>query len=216
MDYVQQEVSDISEVIDQVEGTDPLNAVRPSPRVPKGKKGGRGIRLGALVVGALFVAFATFLATRKPASTQSSPSPLLFRSAPVLSGPLLDGGKTMSLSNIRGKFVLVNFFASWCSSCKTEMPQLVAFAKSEANTVEVLGVDYDDQSSSAVSFLGSYGAKWPVIVDANGQSALRWGVSEPPESFLVAPDGKVVTKIIGPVTARELSLLVQIAQSKGY
>lgn len=96
------------------------------------------------------------------------------------------------------------------------MPQLVSFAKSESNVVQVLGVDYDDESASATSFLSSYGANWPVVVDSNGQTALRWGVTEPPESFLVAPNGKVVTKIIGPITAKQLSVLVQIAKSKGY
>ncbi len=178
-------------------------------------RGSRRIRVVAVLLGVIFVVFAAFLATRKPASTQSAPSPLLFHRAPVLSGPLLSGG-SISLSGYKGRFVLVNFFASWCSSCRTEMPQLVAFAKTESNVVQVLGVDYDDENTSASSFLSSFGAKWPVVVDSSGQTALRWGVSEPPESFLVAPNGTVVTKIIGPVTARQLSILVQIAKSKGY
>ncbi len=178
-------------------------------------QGSRRLRLVATLLGIVFVVFAGFLATRKPASLQSAPSPLLFHSAPALSGPSLFGG-SVSLSNYRGRFVLVNFFASWCASCRTEMPQLVSFAKAESKLVQIFGVDYDDENASAKSFLSAYGANWPVLVDSNGQTALRWGVSEPPESFLIAPNGKVVTKIIGPITAKQLSVLIQIAKSKGY
>ncbi len=206
------EVSSISEPFSADED---LGSDDQSTSVREISRGSRRIRIVATLLGVVFIVFAAFLATRKPASTQSAPSPLLFHSAPVLSGPLLSGGST-SLSDYKGRFVLVNFFASWCSSCKTEMPQLVSFAKSESNVVQVLGVDYDDESASATSFLSSYGANWPVVVDSNGQTALRWGVTEPPESFLVAPNGKVVTKIIGPITAKQLSVLVQIAKSKGY
>lgn len=177
--------------------------------------GVRKFRIIAVLLATVFVVFSVFLASRKTASTQTASSPLLFKVAPQLEGPMLSGQR-VTLLDLRGKFVLVNFFASWCSTCKTEMPQLLAFSKSEARKVVILGVDYDDQNASAKSFMSSYGAKWPVIVDKSGQRALMWGVSQPPESFLVAPDGKVLTRIVGPTTSKQLSNLVSLAIAKGY
>jgi cytochrome c biogenesis protein CcmG/thiol:disulfide interchange protein DsbE len=82
--------------------------------------------------------------------------------------------------------------------------------------VRVLGVDFDDTASLARGFLSSYGASWPAISDTAGQIGLRWGVDEPPESFLIAPSGKVLTKMIGPISAKQIEGLITVATFKGY
>lgn len=166
---------------------------------------------GALVLVGAF----TWLAARAaPASEIQAPSPLLYKPAPRLAGPSLWGSGSVSLTSMRGRYVLVNYFASWCSTCATEEGQLVDLARS--SSVSVLGVDFDDANGAARSFLAHYGAHFPVIVDASGQRALRWGVSAPPESFLVAPSGEVIARIVGPVKAVEVGALVRLAEAKGY
>lgn len=80
----------------------------------------------------------------------------------------------------------------------------------------MLGVDYDDNPASARTFLATYGATWSVISDTQGQRALRWGVDQPPESYLISPKGKVLTKILGAINDKQLTELVHIAQAKGY
>jgi cytochrome c biogenesis protein CcmG/thiol:disulfide interchange protein DsbE len=104
---------------------------------------------------------------------------------------------------MRGGFVLVNFFASWCGPCHTEQPQLVGLS----GQVRVLGVVFQDSATNALHFLRQGGADWPAISDPQGALALEWGVRGPPESYLVSPDGTVVAKVLGPVTASQVDYL---------
>jgi cytochrome c biogenesis protein CcmG/thiol:disulfide interchange protein DsbE len=176
------------------------------------KRRSLAVAAGVLLVG---VGGFTWLAARAtPASEIQAPSPLLYHEAPRLVGPSLWGQGSVSLAQFRGHYVLVNYFASWCSTCATEEAQVAALAR--GGTVGVLGVDFDDQTASARSFLAHFGAHFPVLVDASGQRALAWGVSAPPESFLVSPRGEVLARIVGPLRAREVAALVRLAEAKGY
>ena len=184
-----------------------------SASIANRRAGGTGIKWFGALIAILLLAFSVFVATRTPASTAVEPSPIVQHVAPAISGDTVTGGH-IALSNYRGKFVLVNFFASWCASCAIEEPQLVRFSKSGIG--KVLAVDFQDEDRPAIAFLGRYGANWPAVADPNGQIAVKWGVSAPPESFLVSPSGMVLTKIVGPVTAKELAILVQVAKANGY
>ncbi len=169
--------------------------------------------VGVLIL-AVCVYFAVIAAQTRPAVDQVSPSPLLYRQAPALSGQSLYSSKTLSLRQFRGHFVLVNYFASWCSSCATEEAQIAKLARS--STITVLGVDYDDSPGPAKHFLSLYHARFPVMQDSSGANSLRWGVSAPPESYLIAPNGIVLAKVVGPTTVRIVDALVTLAQEKGY
>ena len=154
----------------------------------------------AVVIGCVMIGFVAVLATRRSAVDQQSRSPLLGKPAPALSSSQFD------LTSLRGKYVLVNFFASWCVPCQQEQPQLVRFAH-EANRA-VVGVLYEDTPSSASSYLSKNGGDWPVVEDADYQHAVDWGVRGPPESYLLNPDGIVLAKFIGQVTAARLDDIV--------
>lgn len=169
--------------------------------------------VGALIL-AVSVYFAVIAAKTRPAVDQISPSPLLYHQAPALVGQSLYSSKTLSLRQFRGHFVLVNYFASWCSSCATEEAQIAKLSRSSA--VTVLGVDYDDSPGPARHFLSLYHAHFPVIQDPSGTNSLRWGVSAPPESYLISPNGVVLAKVVGPTTVRIVDALVTLAQQKGY
>jgi cytochrome c biogenesis protein CcmG/thiol:disulfide interchange protein DsbE len=152
-----------------------------------------------------------FLAQAKSAVDQQSASPLLGKVAPSLSGQDLTG-KAFDLTSLHGKYVLVNFFASWCVPCQQEQPQLVKFAVSGSDRA-VVAVLYQDTSGPALNFLQKNGGSWPALSDDDGQHALDWGVRGPPESYLVNPDGIVLAKFVGQVTADRLSQLVQQAKA---
>lgn len=171
--------------------------------------------LAVSATGLLAVAFSIFVATRSPASTQVVPSPLLGRVAPTTKGPLLGGGE-LSLDSLRGSMVLVSFYASWCPSCVQQEQQLVRFSQAESQGVKIVSIDFDDQDAAGLNFLRSAGASWPAISDPAGQIALSWGVDGPPETFLVSAGGKVITKVIGAASSKELLNLVALAQAKGY
>ncbi|HZT64404.1 MAG TPA: TlpA disulfide reductase family protein [Acidimicrobiales bacterium] len=156
---------------------------------------GRTLRIVAVVVGVIAAAFIAVLATRQPTEVGQAASPLLGQPAPQIDGASLDG-QPVSLASLQGHYVLVNFFASWCGPCHTELPNLVALARAHPD-LKVIGVAFNDSSTSASGFLASGGAEWPAVADPDEHIALSYGVRAPPESYLVDPEGMVVAKIIG-------------------
>ncbi len=152
-----------------------------------------------MVVGALIAV----LATRPPAPYTEVATPLLGKSAPSVSGATLQGDH-FALSSLRGRWVLLNFFASWCPPCEQEQPDLVKFAfehdRRGADDAAVVGVVFDDSVSGARQFLATSGATWPVVSDPGGQIALDYGVRGPPETFIISPSGVVVAHLDGAVT----------------
>jgi cytochrome c biogenesis protein CcmG, thiol:disulfide interchange protein DsbE len=150
-----------------------------------------------MVAGALVAVLAT-----SPSSTYTEvQTPLLGKPAPAVSGTTLSGGH-FALSSLRGRWVFVNFFASWCPPCQQEEPDLVAFAYQhrKAGDAALVSVVYSDTVSNARAFLAQAGATWPAVVDPGGQIALDYGVRDPPETFLISPGGVVLVHLDGAVT----------------
>jgi cytochrome c biogenesis protein CcmG/thiol:disulfide interchange protein DsbE len=173
----------------------------------------RWVAAVALVVGAALVAV---LATRPPATATEVDTPLVGQAAPPINGTTL-AGAPFRLSALRGRWVIVNFFASWCPPCQQEQPELVAFAyahRSPGDTA-LVGVVFDDSASTARGFMRSTGASWPGVVDPGGQIALDYGVRGPPETFFVSPKGTVVAHFDGPMTNASLDYWLARAQGGG-
>jgi len=157
------------------------------------------VTAGIAVVIALLV---VVLATRKPATDRLVKSPLVGKDAPAISTTTIDGSSRYALADQQGKWVLVNFFATWCVPCQREHSELVQFANAHAatNDAAVVSVVFSDEVSNVVSYFKQRGGGWPVVRDDNGAIATAWGVARVPESYLVAPNGLVVIKITGGVT----------------
>lgn len=125
--------------------------------------------------------------------------------APAPTLQRLEGGGTGSLAQYRGRWVLVNFWSSWCVPCRQESPTLNEFEEKHGDKdFTVLGIDYRDLSGDGRAFLRSYGIHYPQLRDSDGEAAHEYGTSGVPENFLVDPKGIVRLHIIGPVTARSL------------
>jgi cytochrome c biogenesis protein CcmG/thiol:disulfide interchange protein DsbE len=162
-----------------------------------------------LVVLAIVGFLVVVLATREPAANRIAESPLVGRTAPAVVGTTLDGD-TYDLADHAGQWVLVNFFATWCAPCRQEHDDLVAFHASHGDLgdAEVVSVVFSDDIGDARRFFDENGAPFPVIVSDEGDIALDYGVAKVPESYLVSPDGVIVAKIIGGVTAEGLDDLL--------
>ncbi len=122
--------------------------------------------------------------------------------APELSGATADGG-TVDIEELRGDWLLVNFFATWCAPCVEEHPQLTALSENSPSGLNVVSVAFDEPAATIVEFFETHGGDWPVVTESEG-IPLDWGVIGLPESFLVSPEGEVVEKYSGGVTAAEI------------
>ena len=171
-------------------------------------RGGRSrlARNAAIVVGLVMVALIVLLATRgtsKPISSR-----IVGQAAPDFTGSTLDGS-TFRMSNHRGEWVLVNFFATWCTPCRLEDPQIQQFVESHrTDPVQVVSVAFSDDADSIRDYWVKERNTWPVIANDTGLIALDYGVTKVPESYMVAPSGLVVAGFFGGVTADGLDAVI--------
>jgi cytochrome c biogenesis protein CcmG/thiol:disulfide interchange protein DsbE len=133
--------------------------------------------------------------------------------APAFELDELDGSGQVSLADLRGKAVVVNFWASWCAPCKDEAPTLeAAWQKWRDQDVVVVGVDPQDLKSDARGFVERYGITYPVVYDKDQWTWGRYGLSGLPETWFVDRQGRLVGEHVeGPVTAEELDRNIRIA-----
>ena len=112
-------------------------------------------------------------------------------------------GETISLTDLRGQGVVLNFWASWCIPCRDEAPLLEATWRREQNNgIILIGLDYLDQEPAAKKFLAEFNITYPNGPDLQSQAARRYGIKAVPETFFIGPDGRIVDKIIGPISSQ--------------
>ncbi|HUF05787.1 MAG TPA: TlpA disulfide reductase family protein [Candidatus Binatia bacterium] len=124
--------------------------------------------------------------------------------APDFSLADLDG-TLIRLSELRGRPVVVNFWASWCQPCAEEFPLLRDAAERHAAAdLVVIGVVYQDRTSAARGFMDRNGGTWQAAMDPDGRVAGAYGILGPPETFFIGRDGTIVARQIGQFSAASL------------
>ena len=140
-------------------------------------------------------------------------SPMIGRTAPVFTLPPVDGGAPVSLAALRGKPVVINFWATWCVPCYEEHGVLVDAARREGGGAHFLGVVYEDDADRVKDFLERQGKAYPSLLDDDGKAAMSYGVYGVPETFFVDAEGKIASKFTGPLTPSVLA--EHLAKARG-
>ncbi len=185
-----------------------------APSPVRGRHTARWVAVAILVIAAGLIAV---LATRPSATTVEAQSPLISHPAPPVDGQTVDG-REFHLPRAPGRYVVLNFFASWCTPCQIETPDLVAFQfQHQANgDASVVSVVFNDTTAAARQYQAKVGVTWPTLADADGALALAYGVRENPTTYLISPRGRVVASVLGGVTATGLDHLIARAEASGY
>jgi cytochrome c biogenesis protein CcmG, thiol:disulfide interchange protein DsbE len=127
--------------------------------------------------------------------------------------PKLQGAGQTSLRDLRGRVVVLNFWASWCGPCENEAPTLqkaqARLARGDAGTV--LGVTYKDDASASRDFVRKYGVTYPSLRDDRLRLAPKWGTTKLPETFVLDRSGRVVALSRGEVDGRFLDRAIDRA-----
>ena len=182
------------------------------PQRPLSKGPGRR---KSLIVGAVIlvnVGLLAFLLTQllTPATTPSS-DPIVGHPATGFTLSALESANekgVLSLSDFKGKPIVLNFWASWCVPCKEELPLLENTWKqmqAQGKDVIFIGIDYQESSSAATNFLQQNGVTYPAALDASGSVASTYGIASLPDTFFINRDGIVVSKELRELTAQVLS-----------
>jgi len=185
------------------------------------KKSGMPRRIVVLLPLAFFLALAVLFLFRLGAGDSSRvPSALIGKPAPETNLPPLAGlerdGKPvpgLNAADFKGAVTLLSVWASWCVPCHDEAPLLMKLA--EDRRIRIAGINYKDQPENARRFLGRYGNPFAAAgADPNGRGAIEWGVYGVPETFIVGRDGRIVFKLIGPITSDNIETVLKPAIEK--
>jgi cytochrome c biogenesis protein CcmG/thiol:disulfide interchange protein DsbE len=171
------------------------------PSRAKEAEAGRGRllrRLAFLLVPALvFVGlFAVYLV--------GSDKPVPGSRAPEFTAGYLDKPGSLTLSALKGKPVVLNFWASWCVPCEDEAPLLQEASEDYEGRVAFVGIDTRDSRTAALGFVDDYGITYPQVLDEGEQLLTRYGLTGQPESFFIDQNGIVTRHVPGPLTRNAL------------
>jgi cytochrome c biogenesis protein CcmG/thiol:disulfide interchange protein DsbE len=173
-------------------------------------------RVISLSVGVVLVAFAVLLASQVHVTPSFTGGNVLDKPVPAFDLPSLTGGSSIRSADLQGKIVLVNFWNSWCIPCQQEHAALTQFYAEHRNEhdFEMIGIVRDDTASAARGWVQDHHDGWDFVTDPQGQTALQFGSTGQPESYMINPNGVIVGVQRSPVTVANLDeMLAEAKQS---
>ena len=134
------------------------------------------------------------------------------RSAPPLPSQVLVPPK-VTLASLRGKPAAINFWASWCTPCHKEAPELERVARGLHGRARLVGVDWTDGTGAARSFVKQYKLTYPNLSDPDGATGSKYGLKGLPMTFILDPQGRITDVLRGPQTAADLLRALHLSGS---
>lgn len=154
----------------------------------------KGLLFGLLLIGIAWIFFSHYSGAKRPAAATAQQA-----SAPDFTLPNVAGG-SLTLSSYRGKVVLLDFWATWCTPCREEIPQFVQWQKLYGDKgLQIIGVSLDDSPEPVRDFYSKFRMNYPVVMGNAKTGELYGGVLGLPIAFLVDRDGRISAKRIGPI-----------------
>lgn len=147
-----------------------------------------------------FVALLAYFAIGLQRDPSAIPSVLIDKPAPQFDLPAIEGRDTgLSTEDFKGEVSLVNFFGSWCVSCRIEHPLLMQL--SQAGEIPIYGIDWKDPPGAGTAWLERHGDPYTKIGDdADGRVAIDFGITGAPETFIIDRNARIRYKYAGPIT----------------
>ena len=169
------------------------------------------MRWTVLIVGsAITLALIAILAVGLGKDPSEIKSPLIGKPAPEFALKAVGSGQTIDIAALRGKPVVLNFWATWCVPCYQEHPVLVQNAQVIPN-VQFIGVVFNDTEDKISEFLRERGSAYPTLLDEQGKTAIAYGVGGVPETYFLNRQGVIVAKFTGPMTTEILQSNIEKA-----
>lgn len=168
----------------------------------------------AIIAGIVGVAVAALIALFLTADINSDPlavdtNQLVGKQAPGIDSTDTEG-RPFRLADYRGRWVLLNFFATWCGPCIQEHPELISFeqAHRRSGDASVVSVAFNDEPDAIADFFVTNGGDWAVVADDESDISISYAVIALPESYLIDPEGWVVHKFTGGITRAEVEAVI--------
>ncbi|MEA2451838.1 MAG: cytochrome c biosis protein CcmG, thiol:disulfide interchange protein DsbE [Actinomycetota bacterium] len=136
--------------------------------------------------------------------------PTAGKTVPNFTAPLLVGDGDLSLASLRGKPVVMNFWASWCAPCEDEAPLFKRAYEEYGDRITFLGVDIRDAHSDALEFVDDFDLDYPSVRDEGMEVYADYGLTGQPETFFIDANGVLVEHVAGPVDEAGLFQLLDV------
>ena len=177
-------------------------------------------RVAALAVAVVVVVFGVVLALNvgSDPAHESEQSPFLGKQVPSFDLPTLTGER-VSTASTAGKTVIINFWNTWCTPCRQELPALKQFYAQHQDDPDVvmIGIVRDPQESTKTikRYADDEGMKWTIALDPGDRAALDFGTRGQPETIAVSPSGFVTASFYGPMRPADLEHFLESARASG-
>lgn len=114
--------------------------------------------------------------------------------------PMVSMNKTQSLSGLRGKVVFLNFWATWCGPCRSEMPSMeLLFARHREQGLEILAVNCLEKEKDVLAFMEGNALSFPAALDLDGKVSNLYGIQSIPTTFIIDRQGNIVVRLVGSI-----------------